>query len=419
MVRTITMLAVLFLLTPPLTAAPRTTPWQELRTFVEAMEHIKREYVEPVDDETLIRNAIRGMLQGLDPHSAYLDEQDWGDVHTLTTGRYDGLGLEVVMEDGLLRVVAPIDSGPAAKAGVRPGDVILRIDDVAVQSMDGAEAVRRLRGLAGTTVRVQLLRESADAPFTVEMERAAIELASVRGRLFDQRFAYMRLSVFNDNTGEETRRELQRLAADADGEKISGIVLDLRSNPGGVLDAAVAVADLFLEDGLIVRAAGRVPGARYERSATAGDIAGGMPIVVLIDSGSASGSEILAGALQDHRRAVVMGEQSFGKGSLQSVIPLSARSGMKLTTARYYTPAGRSIQAEGIVPDIVVTPLQMTAATPRPGLRESDLDRHLRNAESGPRGTPPAETLALQDYPLNEALNLLRGLRIMHDAGRP
>ncbi len=377
----------LFAVAAPAQAAPaaESVPLHELRLFVEVMERIKSDYVEEIDDATLMRHAIRGMLRGLDPHSDYLDEDGWADIETLTTGRYEGLGIEVTVDEGLLKVVAPIDGGPAKAAGVRPGDTILRIDDTVVQTLEGADAVRLLRGPAGTAVKLQLDRDGIEAPFTVTLKRANIALASARGMLFDERFAYLRLSVFNENTGAEALKEFDRLAGYSDG--IDGIVLDLRSNPGGVLEAAVAVADLFLDEGLIVRAAGRTPAARYERRATEGDIIDGRPMVVLIDGGSASASEIVAGALQDHQRAVVMGEQSFGKGLVQSVLALGPDQGLKLTTARYFTPSGRSINAVGITPDIEVD------ATP---------------------ATDPND-----DYSLKEALNLLRGMRIMHArAGR-
>ncbi|MEX0899250.1 MAG: S41 family peptidase [Gammaproteobacteria bacterium] len=367
------------------TAGAEAVPLHELRLFVEVMERIKSDYVEEVDDATLMRHAIRGMLRGLDPHSDYLNEDGWSDIEMLTTGRYEGLGIEVTVDEGLLKVVAPIDGGPAKAAGLRPGDTILRIDDTVVQTLEGADAIRLLRGPAGSKVKLQLDRDGVEAPFTVTLTRANISVASARGMLFDERFAYLRLSVFNEHTGAEALKEFDRLSGHSDG--IDGVVLDLRSNPGGVLEAAVAVADLFLDDGLIVRAAGRTPAARYERRATEGDIIDGRPMVVLIDGGSASASEIVAGALQHHQRAVVMGEQSFGKGLVQSVLALGPDQGIKLTTARYFTPSGRSINAVGITPDVEVD------ATP---------------------ATDPND-----DYSLKEALNLLRGMRIMHArAGR-
>lgn len=439
--RTLLVIASLALVTPAFAAPPpppqqQAARWDELRVFVEVMERIKHDYVEEVDDATLIRNAIRGMLQGLDPHSAFLDEEGWGDIETLTTGRYEGLGMEVLMEDGVLRVIAPIDGGPAQEAGIRPGDVIVSIDGAPVQALDQTEAVRMLRGATGTSVRLQLQRASLATPLDVEVERGEIELVSVRGELYDDRYMYIRLSMFNDNTGREARELYERLAAES-GDGIGGVVLDLRSNPGGVLEAAAEVADMFLDEGLIVRAAGRTPEARYERRAVRGDVADGKPMVVLIDAGSASASEIVAGALQDHERAVVMGEQSFGKGSVQSVLGVRPGQGIKLTTARYYTPSGRSIQAAGITPDIMVAPLQVAAAEARTAVREADLNRHLRNNDAPPAAEPegtvdealralrapapgevPADSLAAEDYALHEALNLLRGIRIMQAHAR-
>lgn len=348
-----TLMLIVALATGATHAAPAAPPpTDELRLFVEVMERIRSDYVEPVPDEVLIQNAIRGMLRGLDPHSDYLDQDGWSQVEALTTGRYQGLGLEVTVEDGVLTVIAPIDGGPAKAAGVKPGDVILRIDDTVAQTLDGVEAIRMLRGPAGTRVRLQLAREGVDQPITVTLVREDIELHTAYGRLFDGRFAYLRLSVFNENTPADAAAELERLATDADA--LHGLILDLRSNPGGTLESAVGVADLFLDEGLIVRASGRTPTARYERRASAGDVVAGRPIVVLIDGGSASGSEIVAGALQDHRRATVMGEQSFGKGLVQSVLAIDGTRGIKLTTARYFTPSGRSIDTVGITPDVQV-----------------------------------------------------------------
>ena len=381
MIRPLLISALLAAASPAVAAPPADpVPLQELQLFVEVMERIKSDYVGEVDDRTLMRNAIRGMLRGLDPYSDYLDAAGWEDIETLTTGRYDGLGIEVTVDDGLLKVVAPIDGGPAKAAGILPGDTILRIDDTVVQALDGQDAARLLRGPAGSSVRLQLARDGVDTPIDVTLSRANIAVMSAWGALFDERYVYLRLSVFNENTPGEARREFERLAAIA--PRVDGVVLDLRSNPGGVLDAAVEVADLFLDEGLIVRASGRTPAARYERSATAGDLVDGRPLVVLIDGGSASASEIVAGALQDHRRAVVVGEQSFGKGLVQSVLAIGPTQGIKLTTARYFTPSGRSIHALGITPDVVVDPAP--AASP-------DDDRAVQ-----------------------EALNLLRGLGILH-----
>ena len=367
---------------PPADApdAPDPVPIEEIQLFAEVMERIKREYVGEVDDRTLMRNAIRGMLRGLDPYSDYLDADGWEDIETLTTGRYDGLGVEVTIDDGLLKVVAPIDGGPAKAAGIQPGDTILRIDDTVVQALEGQDAARLLRGPAGTSVRLQLARDGVDAPIDVTLERANIEVVSAWGALFDGRYVYLRLSVFSEDTPGEALREFERLAGIA--QRIDGVILDLRSNPGGVLDAAVGIADLFLDAGLIVRASGRTPAARYERKATAGDLIDGRPMVVLIDGGSASASEIVAGALQDHERATILGEQSFGKGLVQSVLAIGPTQGITLTTAHYFTPSGRSIHAVGITPDMVVDPAQ--ASSPN------------------------------DDRAVQAALNLLRGDGVMH-----
>ena len=364
MTRTLLLFALLAVAAPapaaPPANAPDAVPLEEIQLFAEVMERIKREYVGEVDDRTLMRNAIRGMLRGLDPYSDYLDAAGWEDIETLTTGRYDGLGVEVTVDDdGLLKVIAPIDGGPAKAAGILPGDTILRIDDTVVQALEGQDAARLLRGPAGTSVRLQHARDGVDAPIDVTLKRANIAVMSAWGALFDDRYVYLRLSVFNENTPGEALREFERLAGIA--PRVDGAILDLRSNPGGVLDAAVGVADLFLDEGLIVRASGRTPAARYERSATGGDVIDGRPMDVLIDGGSASASEIVAGALQDHRRAVVLGEQSFGKGLVQSVLAIGPNQGLTLTTARYFTPSGRSIHALGITPDVVVDPAPATS----------------------------------------------------------
>ena len=391
-----------------------TLPLERLRTFTEVYERIQRDYVEDVDPETLIDNAIQGMLQGLDPHSTYLDRSDYQQLQEGTRGEFGGLGIEVGMEDGFVEVIAPIDGTPADAAGIRPGDLIIRIDGQSVKGLDLQEAVERMRGEPGTEIVLGILRDGAEAPIEVTIERAIIRVESVRARLLEPGFGYLRISQFQSRTGDDVLDAIEGLVADAGPDGLSGLVLDLRNNPGGVLDAAVEVADAFLASGVIVTTDGRAERAASRFVATPNDALGGVPLVVLVNAGSASAAEIVAGALQDHRRGVVMGEPTFGKGSVQTILPLRDGNAVKLTTARYFTPEGRSIQAEGITPDVRIANLEVTAGAVSDRLRESDLPRHLRGDEapaSEETGDEPA--LAERDYALAEALNLLKGLTIL------
>ncbi len=395
--------------------AARDLPLEELRTLSEVFSRIKGDYVEDVSDEELLENAIRGMLQGLDPHSAYLSADDFSDLQEGTSGEFGGLGLEVDTDNGFIRVVAPIDDTPAARAGIRPGDLIIRLDDRSTRGMDLNEAVSLMRGQPGTDVTLTITREGRDEPLEVTLTRDVIQVVSVRSRMLEDGYGYIRISQFQNRTGANLRDALGALHDAADGP-LDGLVLDLRNNPGGVLQAAVAVADAFLEEGRIVYTEGRLDQAQMQFEASGEDLARGAPIVVLINEGSASASEIVAGALQDHRRAVVMGSRSFGKGSVQSVLPLNSGAAIKLTTARYYTPDGRSIQAEGIEPDVILDRVQVSLrddAEPR-RLTERDLQRHL-DGDQLPRLNDGEErrARATDDYAVFEALNLLKGLRIL------
>lgn len=391
-------------------AAP--LPLNELRTFVEVMERIRTAYVEPVDDATLLENAIRGMLDGLDPHSAYLDPEAFRGLQDTTSGQFGGLGIEIGQEDGFIKVISPIDDTPAARAGIESGDLIVKIDDEPVKGMSIMDAVEKMRGEPGTSITLTVIRDDG-RPFEVELERAVVKVASVRTEQLDPGYAYMRLTQFQVNTGDEVRRELEKLNADG---KLKGLVLDLRNNPGGVLQAAVEVADSFLDSGLIVYTQGRLSNSDLRFSATSRDPSKGVPTVVLINGGSASASEIVAGALQDHGRAVIMGTDTFGKGSVQTVLPLNNDRALKLTTALYYTPDGRSIQAQGIEPDIEVEQAKLTRGEGEMGVREADLAGHLSNENGIERPTvnTPDKPLRPQDadYQLNQALNLLKGLNI-------
>lgn len=395
-------------------------PLEELRIFAEVYGRIKQDYVEPVEDRKLLEYAVRGMLSGLDPHSAYLDEDEFNELRVGTSGEFGGLGIEVGMEDGFVKVIAPIDDTPAQRAGIKAGDLIIRIDDQAVKGMSLDEAVKLMRGKPGTKVTLQIVRKGREAPFTVTLERAVIKTVSVKSRLLKPAFGYVRISQFQANTGEDLRKAVERLRRSSDGD-LEGLVLDLRNNPGGVLQAAVAVADAFLRDGIIVYTKGRIEDSRLRFQASPEDILEDAPIVVLVNGGSASASEIVAGALQDHRRAVVVGQQTFGKGSVQTIIPVNDRAAIKLTTARYFTPNGRSIQAEGIRPDIELEEVTLQRADDDGlSLRESQLAHHLDN----PNGTQDQKkaatgkddeekSLVETDYPLSEALHLLEGMAIL------
>ncbi|WP_417550915.1 S41 family peptidase [Methylophaga sp.] len=397
-------------------------PIDDLRAFSEIFGRIKSSYVEPVEDKVLLENAIRGMLSGLDPHSAYLDLSEFKDLREGTSGEFGGLGIEVSMEDGFVKVVAPIDETPAAEAGVKSGDLIIRLDDTPVKGLSLAEAVEIMRGEPGSKIMLTIIREGADKPLKLELTRAIIKVKSVRTETLDTGYGYVRISTFQSPTGENLRDAINQLKVD-NGGKLKGLVLDLRNNPGGVLDAAVEVSDAFLNKGMIVYTEGRIEDSDQKFHAKPGDMLNGAPIVVLVNGGSASASEIVAGALQDHQRAVILGTKTFGKGSVQTVMPLTNETAVKMTTARYYTPSGRSIQADGIEPDIKLDALQISAAEDNgfQPLREVDLSRHLENSlveDSESSETPSAEEeekqpLALRDYPLSQALNLLKGMSIM------
>lgn len=403
------------------TAASRDLPLQDLQAFVEILNRVKTEYVEEVEDKTLLENAVRGMLTGLDPHSAFLNADEFKDMGIATSGKFGGLGIEVQMHNGFVRVVSPIDDTPAAKAGVQPGDLIVRIDDKPVKGMELSEAVDMMRGEPGTKIKLVIARETAPQPVTLELTRAVIQVTSVRSRLLSPELGYLRISNFTTETGRSVQTEIAKLQKAAAGGKLSGLVLDLRNNPGGVLDAAVQVSDAFLNDGVVVSIRGRDLSAAREFRARSGDVMDGAPIIVMINAGSASASEIVAGALQDQRRAVVVGSKSFGKGSVQTIMPLTNASAIKLTTARYYTPNGRSIQADGIEPDVTIRPLRLAedqgeAFTP---VTEADLRGSLRGetARDTQKKDETAEdpfadiaTLASRDYGLYEAMNLLKGL---------
>lgn len=386
-------------------------PLDELRNFAEVFERIKQAYVHEVDDRTLLEYAIRGMLTSLDPHSDYLAPDALQELRESTEGSFGGLGIEVGLEDGWLKVISPIDDTPASRAGIQPRDTILQIDDRSARNLSIEQAVELMRGEPGTQVRLTIQRESVSAPFEVELTRDVIRIVSVRHRWLMPGFGYIRISQFQNRTGQETLQAVETLMQATD-QPLQGLVLDLRNNPGGVLHAAAEVADIFLDGGLLVYTEGRLPDAALQFEASPGDAAEDIPLVVLINAGSASASEIVAGALQDHRRAIILGTPSFGKGSVQSVLPLYNDRALKMTTALYFTPAGRSIQAEGIQPDILAANARITVVEERPATREADLQGHLSRPASSSEESQAAIDILQDDYPLHEALNLLRGLAI-------
>jgi carboxyl-terminal processing protease len=363
-------------------------PWREAQVLAEVLERVRHDYVDPVDDHQLMQNAIRGMVAGLDPHSAYLDDEQYDEMRITTTGNYSGVGIEVSIEDGAVTVIAPIEDTPAARAGILPGDIISSIDGVAVEQSDLNDAVARMRGVPGTKVKVGITRQGADQPLTFELTRASVQVHSVKQEMLEPGYAYVRITQFSETTGADLRTALATLRTAARGH-LKGLVLDLRNNPGGVLEAAVTVSDAFLEDGIIVTASGRTPESRFEMDATPGDVIEGAPIVVLVNGGSASASEIVAGALKDHGRATLIGQTTFGKGSVQTVMPLADGRAIKLTTSRYFTPSGASIQSKGITPDVV---LKKEAATkPEAGDKRPLLvrDSEVRAALEALKAEPP------------------------------
>lgn len=394
--------------------APAVLPLDELRTFVEVLDRIKSAYVEPIDDRTLLENAIKGMLGNLDPHSAYLEPQAFQELQESTSGEFGGLGIELGVEDGLLKVISPIDDTPAARAGIEAGDLITRIDDQPTKGWTLMQAVEKLRGKPGSKVSLTLMRDTGK-PLELELTRDVIKVRSVKSELLERGYGYLRITQFQVDTGREVERALARMARE-NGKALDGLVLDLRNNPGGVLQAAVEVSDHFLSQGLIVYTKGRIANSELRFSADADDASAGVPLVVLVNGGSASAAEIVAGALQDHKRAVIMGTDSFGKGSVQTVLPLTNERALKLTTALYYTPKGRSIQAQGIVPDIVVERARLTREDDARRVKEADLAGHLGNG-NGSTDKPGSDRSAAgkpqdDDYQLAQALNLLKGLNI-------
>jgi carboxyl-terminal processing protease len=389
--------------------------YRQLNLFGDIFERVRSHYVEKPDDGKLVESAINGMLNGLDPHSSYMDAKSFKDMQVQTRGEFGGLGIEVTMEDGLIKVVAPIDETPAARAGVRGGDIITHLDGEAVQGLTLTQAVDKMRGLVNTKIRLTILRKGNDAPIEIPITRDIIKVRSVRSQTDGDDVGYVKISQFNEQTNDGLKKAMTDINNQIPGDKLKGYVIDLRNNPGGLLDQAIAVSDAFLERGEIVSTRGRDPEETQRWSAKPGDLTKGKPVIVLINGGSASASEIVAGALQDHRRATLVGTRSFGKGSVQTIIPLGSGNGaLRLTTARYFTPSGRSIQAKGISPDIEVlqdVPEEMKART-TDTKGESALRGHLKaegDEQGGSQAYVPAD--AKDDKALIMAYELLRGTK--------
>lgn len=403
--------------------APQSIPLEDIRSLSEVFGKIKQNYVEDIDDKELLENAIRGLLSGLDPHSAYLDKKAFTDLREGTSGEFGGLGIVVGMKDGFVNVISPIDDTPAERAGVKSGDLIIRLGKKNVKGMTLEDAVKIMRGKPDTDILLTIVREGKDKPLKIKITRAIIKVQSVRSKTLEDGFGYIRISAFQERTGADLRKAITKLKRE-NNKKIKGLVLDLRNNPGGLLSAAVEVSDAFLEGGVVVSIKGRDQSNTTTYSAKGLDLINEAPIVVLINGGSASASEIVAGALQDHKRAIIMGRLSFGKASVQTVVPLGNGSALKLTTARYYTPNGTSIQAKGITPDIILDDVEVSKKKDNgfKPTKEKDLSGHLENGDSESdeeianmieEGKKDKVTLAKEDYALYEALNLLKGISLV------
>tara|TARA_Y100000817_G_C16833218_1_gene534475 strand:- start:247 stop:1542 length:1296 start_codon:yes stop_codon:yes gene_type:complete len=393
-------------------------PLDEIRTFTEIFSKIKDDYVEDVDDKKLLENAIRGMLQGLDPHSTYLDEDAYKELQEGTSGEFGGLGIEVGYEDGFVKVISPIDGTPAQRAGIKAGDLIIRLDNKSVKGISLMEAVKMMRGKPGSKITLTIVREGENKPFEISIVRDIITVENIKTETIEPGFTYIRISNFQTHTVDDLKKGLIKLKNE-NNNNIKGLILDLRNNPGGLLNAAVGVSDLFLNNGLIVYTEGRIKDSKLKFNAKPSEMLKDTPIIILVNGGSASASEIVAGALQDHKRAVIMGEKTFGKGSVQTILPMNDRTALKLTTARYYTPSGRSIQASGIEPDMIVKNIEfdLKKDIQNNGLiKESDLSGHLDNKKSNDDEEKEENInnalLIENDYQLYEALNVLKGLSI-------
>ncbi len=413
-------------------------PMEDVQRFSNAINEIKKYYVKPVDDKQLFDNAIRGMLTGLDPHSDYLNEEEFKDLQTATSGEFGGLGIEVTMEEGVVKVVTPLVDTPAFRAGIKAGDYIIKLGNKSVQGISLKDAVESMRGKEGSTIDLTILRKGETKPLVFSLVREKIIIKSVKSKLLDGKYGYIRLTQFQSMTSQDMEKAIAQLKQEAGG-KLKGLILDLRNNPGGLLDSAIQIADDFInndkqgEEEMIVYTQGRLPGSKFTALANPGDILDNAPMVVLINNGSASAAEIVAGALKDNKRAIIVGTQSFGKGSVQTVLPLDDKRAIKLTTALYYTPSGTSIQAKGITPDIVIEEVEVAKNDDNDkksifsGFSEADLSGHLDNGSSTTpeeQKTMPApavgvdesikddQALLHEDYQLYTALTILKGLAV-------
>ena len=378
-------------------SADSSLPWEQARLLAEVMERIKREYVEPIDDQKLIESAVRGMVLELDPHSQFLGSTDYEEIRISTTGNYSGVGVEVHLQEGRVTVIAPIEGTPAAQAGIRTGDTIVSIDGVPVDEHNISDTIRRMRGRPGTRVSLSVARSGEPEPLGFSLTRSNVQVHSVRAQMLEDDYGYLRISHFSETTPRDLRRAVRDLRRQSSAGTLRGLLLDLRNNPGGVLEAGVEVADAFLDHGVIVSASGRTRDANFRHVAREGDVIDGARMVVLVNAGSASAAEIVAGALRDNHRAVIAGNTTFGKGSVQTVMPLSDGRAIKLTTSRYFTPLGDSIHGEGITPDITLADSAL-----------EDLTAQTREHNS------PATALIRGDGQLRQALDLLRDQRILH-----
>ena len=407
------------------TASSTNLPLEEIHRLNNAFETIKGSYVDEMDDKELINAAIRGMISDLDPHSAYLEPIAYKNLRTSTSGKFGGLGIEVTMENGFVKVVSPIDDTPAFKAGVKAGDLIIRLDELSVKGMSLKEAVDIMRGEPGTDIELTIVRENEGKPIEITITRDIIQITSVRSEMLEDNIVYIRISQFQEPTSRQMYEKIKQYQQK--NGRINGLILDLRNNPGGVLSGAIDVAGAFLDEKVVVKTKGRIRNSSEIFKANPGDLLPNTPIIVLINGGSASASEIVAGALQDHRRAIIMGQKSFGKGSVQTVIPLSKKYAMKITTSRYYTPNDRAIQAEGVTPDIGIPIVKVTPVEQIQRFKEKDLSGHLENEPSDdaqktttsnkntiikPDTLINADSIIEKDYELSQAINTLKALAL-------
>lgn len=403
-------------------------PLEALKAFTDVYHRITSDYVEKPDEKKLLEDAIRGMLSGLDPHSNFLNLEEFKELRVGTTGQFGGLGIEVGMENGFVKVISPIDDTPAKRAGVLAGDLVVRLNDKPVKGMTLSDAVKIMRGKPDTDILLTIIRDGEEKPLKITITREIIKVKSVKSKMLEEKYGYVRITSFQSRTTQDLLSAIDKLKKQND-DKLNGLILDLRNNPGGVLSAAIGVSDAFITDGLIVYTEGRIRDSSHKYTATPSDSINDAPLIVLVNGGSASASEIVAGAIQDHKRGIIMGTKTFGKGSVQTIQDLGNGAAVKLTTARYFTPKGRSIQALGITPDIIQSTTKINSAKKERanGIKEKDLTRHLSNPEKSGKEPAAKDTekkdekakkedpnLAETDFQLFEALNLLKGLNIIN-----